>query len=139
MKRLLVVLILLCASTLAAAQQNHGITVTAISDTSAAACTSATIAANGYTCTFIYQAFEGASPGNEIMAAPFGSFAAAPWSDNGPAMNSYLGTTRCYVFQFQEVLTYPSGPLTLNSGNSAEWCFSFPAPPSAPSLTITPH
>ena len=51
-------------------------------------------------------------------------------------MNSYLGTERCYVIEYQEVIS----TLTLTSANSNESCFSFPAQPAAPTgLAVTAH
>lgn len=149
MKKILAIIVLAVCGLLAAPMssaaqaKNHGITILGISDASAASCTAATVAANGYTCVATYLVFEGASSANENMTTPFGTFTAAPWDDNGPTMNSYLGTTRCYVFQFQEVLTYSGGStLTIGSANSTEYCFSFPSAPAAPTTSasqITVH
>ena len=94
--------------------QNHGVTLTWAASPSAAGCTSP--------CTYGYNVFEGAGSGLEsttpFNAAPVSGVA---FTDNGSTMNAYLGTTRCYTVQFQEVV---SG-LTLSSGPSTGRAFRF--------------
>lgn len=125
MKRLLTFAILiffLLSARLAAAQENHGTTLT----WGASSCS----AVAPQTCSsFGYNVFEGSAPGKE-GSTPINSslVSGLSFTDDGPTMNSYLGTTRCYVVQAQEVV---SG-LTLSSANSPEACISFPAPPAAP-------
>lgn len=121
---------LLLSTWLAWAQTpNHGITFS-VTDTSAATC----LPANSCIGTFLV--FEGPASGQEVMVAPFATFSASPWLDDGPSMNAYLGTTRCYLFEYQEVI---GGTMTLTSGNSTETCFSFPNNPAAPSATGSEH
>lgn len=106
---------------------NHGITLTWNASPSAAGCTG--------TCTGSYLVFEGPASGQE-STTPLATVTATTDTDNGPTMNAYLGTTRCYVVAFQEVI----GGLTLTSANSNEACFSFPQTPgSASTLEITAH
>jgi len=118
-------LLALSALMLFAQGQNHGATLTWTASSSAAGC----LPTGTPTCTGGYNVFEGPS-GNESAASLNGApLAALTYTDNGATMNVFLGTTRCYVIQYQEVI---GGTLTLNSANSNEVCFSFPALPTAP-------
>jgi hypothetical protein len=123
MKKLrFVAIAILLAAAGAAAQTNHGVTIA----WGASSCSAAAPA----TCSsFGYNVFEGPGPGQE-STTPLNSslISGLTFSDNGQSMNAYLGTTRCYVVQAQEVI---SG-LTLSSASSSEVCFSFPTPPAAP-------
>ncbi len=125
MKRFLILLLFLFPVSLFA--ENHGLTLTWTASPSASSCTG--------TCIPSYNILEGSSAGNESTTV-FANTTSLTYTDDGPLMNSYLGTTRCYVIQFQEIV---SG-LTLNSANSNEVCFSFPAIPAAPSsLSVIAH
>jgi hypothetical protein len=128
MKNLMLVIfaVLLAAAAAPAQTQNHGVTLT----WGASACSAVAPA----TCSsFGYNVFEGPGPGQE-STTPLNTalISGLTFSDNGPTLNAYLGTTRCYVIQAQEV----TSGLTLSSANSNELCFSFPAPPAAPG-TVT--
>jgi hypothetical protein len=135
MKKLRCLIFFVCglaiASAVAAAQtQNHGVTVTWV----ASACSAA---APGTCSSFGYNVFEGPASGQE-STAPFNAslISGLTFTDNGATMNAYLGTTRCYVIQAQEI----TSGLTLSSANSPEVCFSFPNQPSAPgTAAISPH
>jgi hypothetical protein len=120
---------LVLSTAVGAAQTNHGVSLTWGAST-AASCLTATPP----TCTsFGYNVFEGSGTGLESTTPLNGSLITTlSFTDNGPSMNSYLGTTRCYVVQAVEV----ASGLTLNSANSNEVCFSFPTAPLAPASLV---
>jgi hypothetical protein len=85
-------------------------------------------------CAWGYNILEG-SLGNETTKLNTSPLTVLTLTDDGAQMNSYLGTTRCYVVQFQEVV----GGLTVTA-NAPETCFSFPsAPSSATTVVIMGH
>lgn len=113
-------------SSLAAAQENHGATLTWGASPTQTSCVSP--------CTWSYNVLEGTA-GNETTKLNTSPLTVLTLTDDGPNMNSYLGQTRCYVVQFQEVL----GGLTLTA-NAPETCVAFPSSPSsATTIVITVH
>lgn len=129
MKLLFLLGALLLFPLFSSAQTPHGVTLSWVASTSASTCTSP--------CTSGYNVFEGPATGQE-SATPINAtlLTVLGYADNGPTLNAYLGTTRCYTVGFTETV----GGLTLQSGPSNEACFSFPSAPAAPSgLSITAH
>ena len=118
--------LLILNSAPARAAENHGATLAWGASASAAACLPSSTPA----CAGSYNVFEGSGPGLE-SSTPLNSspITVLTFTDDGSTMNAYLGTTRCYVVQFQEVV---GGTLTLTSPNSNEVCLQFPPAPSAP-------
>ena len=108
--------------------ENHGLTITATASVSATTCKST----NTIPCTGTYNLYEGPTPAAEL-STPINTTALANpnFTDDGPTMNAYLGTTRCYTWTFVESL---AGGLILESVPSTEACFSFPNPPAPPTL-----
>jgi CRISPR/Cas system endoribonuclease Cas6 (RAMP superfamily) len=129
MKRLLLFAAILFVAAVAKGQaENHGVTLTWTASTSAATCTSP--------CVGKYLLFEGPSPGAEVMTAPLATVSALTYTDDGVAMNTYLGTTRCYVVQFQTT----TGAVVLNSASSGEACATWPSTPSTVTgVVVTIH
>ena len=126
MKKLFLTLVFALLTPVLVAAQNHGVNLTWTADTSAATCLSTSIPA----CVGSYLIFEGSAPGQESSTP----LATVPQStliyvDNGTTMNAYLGTTRCYTMQFQEVV----GTITVTSLSSSESCATFPSVPNIPS------
>lgn len=134
MKKILASLaLMLLASGLALAQtpENHGATLTWTASLSAATC----LPTSTPPCAGSYLIFEGPHTLQE-STTPLATVTGLTYTDDGANMNSYLGTTRCWVVAYQEVI----GTLTLTSANSGEACFSFPPMPSAPGTpTLTAH
>ena len=122
-------LLLLCLPLQLLAAGNHGVTLTWTAPPAQAACVSP--------CTYHYDLFEGPSAGNESSASfNLLPITALTYTDDGPTLNAYLGTTRCYYVVFTEV----SGGLTLVGPQSNEVCVTFPSAPGAPTaLTATFH
>src|SRR5690349_10557811 len=105
------VLLLLLTSTPLFA--NHGVTLTWTASTSQASCVSP--------CTYTYLIYEGPASGQESTSTLI-STSGLTATDDGPTIDAYSGTTRCYIVKFQESL---NGTVT-TSGPSNEACFSFP-------------
>jgi len=132
MKKNLILILLISMITIvgwliAAAPENHGVTLSWTATTTT--CTSP--------CVGGYNVFEGPSTGQE-STTPLNSslVTGTSYTDDGSTMNSFLGTTRCYVLQYQETIN----SLVLTSVNSNEICFSFPSQPAPPtSVSGTLH
>lgn len=121
LKRLLLSVFFILPLQLCAQTENHGANISWTAPTVAASCT----ATSTPSCSFSYTVLEGAT-GAETNVLKSG-ITTVSYTDDGPTLNAYLGTTRCYVIQFIEI----TGAITETS-NSKESCATWPASPDSP-------
>jgi hypothetical protein len=106
----------------------HSATITITPSPSAATCLStATIP-----CTFYYDLFEGSGTGLE-SPTPLNStpLTGLTYTDSG----LFAGTTRCYYATYTQTV----GGVVSTSANSNEACYTWPAAPGPPAITIQGH
>ena len=107
----------------------HGATLTWTASTAAATC----LGTSNPPCSYGYQIFEGSSTGSETTT-PLNDtlITGTSYADTEPTQNAYLGTTRCWVVQFQETI----GTVTVNSSSSNEACYTWPVQPAPPGQVV---